>query len=96
MTFVHHNPPPPYRYYSAKLAGQIIKPKQRKRNRKPLLPKNYDPNAKPDPERWLPKRERSAFLNAKRKGKGKEKFKGPQGVNMEGGGIGGTGSAQIK
>ena len=31
------------------------------------LPKNYDPNATPDPERWLPKFERSAFLKKKKK-----------------------------
>ncbi|KAH7980689.1 hypothetical protein HPB49_018234 [Dermacentor silvarum] len=29
------------------------------------LPKNYDPNVDPDPERWLPRRERSTFKKRK-------------------------------
>lgn len=32
-----------------------------KRKRKVILPKNYDPNVQPDPERWLPKAERSGY-----------------------------------
>ncbi|KAF9994524.1 Signal recognition particle core component [Entomortierella chlamydospora] len=69
--------------------------------RKPLLPKNLDPAQKghPDPERWLPKRDRAAArLTRTRKtgaGSKREMGKGPQGMNMEGGGIGGTGSARI-
>ncbi|CAG8508862.1 9469_t:CDS:10 [Ambispora gerdemannii] len=66
---------------------------KKKRKRKPLLPKNFDPNVPPDPERWLPKRERSTY---KVKGKRKQQLmKGPQGVAVAGGGIGGTGSANI-
>lgn len=38
--------------------GEAQKPKK-KRKRKNKLPKNYDPKATPDPERWLPKRERT-------------------------------------
>ncbi|KAI9206477.1 uncharacterized protein BJ171DRAFT_497988 [Polychytrium aggregatum] len=73
-------------------AANVEKIKMR-RKRKPMMPKNYDPNVTPDPERWLPKRERTTFV---RKGKAKKELgKGPQGVNMEGGGIGGTGSANI-
>lgn len=32
-----------------------------KRKRKIILPKNFDPKVPPDPERWLPKQERSAY-----------------------------------
>ncbi|CAM6103196.1 unnamed protein product [Calypogeia fissa] len=45
-----------------------IKPKK-KRKRKPLYPKNFDPanpGPPPDPERWLPKRERSSFKPKKK------------------------------
>jgi len=39
------------------------KEKKKKKKRKIRYPKNYDPalNALPDPERWLPKRERSYY-----------------------------------
>jgi len=71
---------------------QPTKPKK-KRKRKIRLPKNYDPSIPPDPERWLPKRERSTYA---KKGKSKkEMLKGSQGINMEGGGIGSTGSARL-
>ncbi|KAF9356270.1 hypothetical protein BGX26_005492 [Mortierella sp. AD094] len=69
--------------------------------RKPLLPKNLDPSQKghPDPERWLPKRDRAAARLARTRktgaGSKRDMGKGPQGMNMEGGGIGGTGSARI-
>lgn len=35
--------------------------KKAKKKRKIRLPKRYDPKVKPDPERWLPKRERSTY-----------------------------------
>jgi signal recognition particle subunit SRP72 len=35
--------------------------KKKKKKKKKRLPKNYDPNVPPDPERWLPKRERSTY-----------------------------------
>ncbi|ROV87518.1 hypothetical protein VSDG_09921 [Cytospora chrysosperma] len=47
-------------------AGQQ-QPAQKKR--KPRLPKNHDPAAKPDPERWLPMRDRSYYKPKGRKGK---------------------------
>lgn len=44
------------------------------------LPKNYDPKATPDLERWLPMRERS-YYRGKKKGKKKEQIgKGTQGA----------------
>ncbi|KAH8552816.1 hypothetical protein BGW37DRAFT_518783 [Umbelopsis sp. PMI_123] len=73
--------------------GHISKKSKNKKKRKPLLPKQYDPQATPDPERWVPKRERSSY---KVKGKNKKALtKGSQGASVAGGGIGGTGSANI-
>lgn len=44
------------------------------------LPKNHDPKVTPDPERWLPMRERS-YYRGKKKGKKKEQIgKGTQGA----------------
>ena len=42
--------------------------KEKKRKRKPKFPKNYDPSASPDPERWLPLRERSYYRKGRKKG----------------------------
>lgn len=48
------------------------KPKpMKKRLRKSRLPKDYDPNKTPDPERWLPLRERSSYRPKGRKGRQK-------------------------
>merc|ERR1712154_459375 len=41
-----------------------IKKKKRKK-KKGRLPKNYNPDADPDPERWLPRWERSTFKHKK-------------------------------
>lgn len=46
----------------------VVKDKKRKRKRKPKLPKNYNPSATPDPERWLPLRERSYYRKGRKKG----------------------------
>lgn len=45
----------------------VTKPKK-KRKRKPRLPKNFDPSVAPDPERWLPLRERSYYRKGRKKG----------------------------
>ena len=39
-----------------------------KRKRKIRYPKNYDPKVAPDPERWLPLRERSYYKKGKKRG----------------------------
>merc|ERR1712146_581142 len=55
--------------------------KKRKRNRKIRYPKNFDPEnpgPPPDPERWLPKRERSEFKKRMKK-RDKALARGPQG-----------------
>ncbi|KAK3398997.1 hypothetical protein B0T20DRAFT_435770 [Sordaria brevicollis] len=41
----------------------------KKQRRKRKLPKDYDPAKKPDPERWLPLRDRSSYRPKGRKGK---------------------------
>ncbi|KAJ3270921.1 hypothetical protein HDV01_007318 [Terramyces sp. JEL0728] len=69
------------------LPGKVItKEQKKKRKRTKPVPKNFDPKKQPDPERWLPKSQRT--------GK-KSKTSGFQGVALEGGGIGSTGSARI-
>ncbi|KAI6192365.1 Signal recognition particle subunit SRP72 [Aphelenchoides bicaudatus] len=58
-----------YIAHQLKLANKT-KANKIKRKRKPRLPKNYDPNVKPDEERWLPRQERTAYkkkLNKKYK-----------------------------
>ncbi|KAI8639069.1 hypothetical protein BD408DRAFT_422081 [Parasitella parasitica] len=73
--------------------GVHVKKPKTKKKRATLYPKKMDPNVQPDPERWIPKYERSTF---RMKGKNKKALnKGPQGASVEGGGIGGTGSANI-
>merc|ERR1712187_663711 len=55
--------------------------KSKKKTRKIRWPKNYDPEnpgPPPDPERWLPKRERAEFKKRMRK-KDKHLARGPQG-----------------
>lgn len=41
------------------------------KKKKPRLPKNYEPNVKVDPERWLPLRDRSYYRPKNKKGKKK-------------------------
>uniref|UniRef100_A0A8C5LRX3 Signal recognition particle subunit SRP72 n=1 Tax=Leptobrachium leishanense TaxID=445787 RepID=A0A8C5LRX3_9ANUR len=63
----------------AKLQGQV-ELKKKKKKKKGKLPKNYDPKVTPDPERWLPMRERS-YYRGKKKGKKKDQIgKGTQGA----------------
>lgn len=59
-------------------ADLIIKKKQRKRKGK--LPKNYNSETGPDPERWLPKYERTGFRK-KRDRRQKDIIKGSQGTS---------------
>ncbi|EZA47743.1 hypothetical protein DMN91_012368 [Ooceraea biroi] len=53
--------------------------KHKKRKRRGKLPKNYDPNVAPDPERWLPRHERSGFRK-KRDRRNRDTMKGTQGA----------------
>lgn len=54
--------------------------KKKRKKKKGKLPKNCDPKATPDPERWMPMRERT-YYRGKKKGKKKEAVgKGTQGA----------------
>ena len=56
------------------------RPKQRRRRKRPVYPKGFDPDhpgALPDPERWLPKRERSKYRYRKKDKRALSR--GPQG-----------------
>uniref|UniRef100_A0A803PH80 Signal recognition particle subunit SRP72 n=1 Tax=Cannabis sativa TaxID=3483 RepID=A0A803PH80_CANSA len=71
---------------------------KKKRKRKPKYPKGFDPanpGPPPDPERWLPKRERSSY-RPKRKDKRAAQIRGSQGAvtrdKNEGGSSGATSS----
>jgi signal recognition particle subunit SRP72 len=60
--------------------GKVKKPK--KKNRKKRLPKNFDPanpGPLPDPERWLPRWQRSSKKKYAKKNKEAMMFRGPQG-----------------
>jgi len=52
--------------------------KKKQRKRKKRLPKNL--NIEPDPERWLPKRERTGYRKPRKNRRKEEKFTGAQGV----------------
>ena len=58
----------------------------KKRVRKSRLPKDYDPAKTPDPERWLPLRDRSSYRPKGRKGRQKAAEKTQGGVSGEKGG----------
>lgn len=60
-------------------AAESLVQKKRRKKKKGKLPKNYDANVDPDPERWLPRRERSYF-KGKRRDKRKDIGKGTQGA----------------
>ena len=79
------------------------KPKPaKKRVRKSRLPKDYDPNKAPDPERWLPLRERSSYRPKGKKGRQKAAGltqggveKGGEGAGEGAGGGAGKGSEVV-
>lgn len=56
----------------------VVTKEKKKKKRKPRLPKNYDPSTTPDPERWLPLKERSYYRKSRRKG-GATAVRGTQG-----------------
>ena len=63
----------------AKLNADELKLKKKKK-KKIRLPKNFDPNAVIDQERWVPLRERSYFRGKRNKKKGQLIGKGTQGA----------------
>lgn len=60
--------------------GDIKKKQKINRKRKGKLPKNFNTELKPDPERWLPKYERAGFRK-KRDRRAKDIIKGSQGMS---------------
>ncbi|XP_045588760.1 signal recognition particle subunit SRP72 [Procambarus clarkii] len=67
---------------SATTPGTEIKKTKKKKKRKPHLPKDYNPNVLPDPERWLPKWQRKGYRKKKDR-RAKDVMKGTQGVSSE-------------
>jgi signal recognition particle subunit SRP72 len=66
-------------------ADDGIAKKKQKKKRKPRLPKNFDPNVPPDPERWLPRYERSQFKRKKdKRAREKDVSRGTQGTAIAG------------
>merc|ERR1712062_499675 len=59
-------------------ASEMSKAKKKKK-RKKKLPKNYNPNVDPDPERWVPRRERTGYRKTRKERRKGEKFTGAQG-----------------
>ncbi|XP_028158599.1 signal recognition particle subunit SRP72 isoform X1 [Ostrinia furnacalis] len=58
--------------------SELLQKKKQKRKRKTKLPPNADLSKPPDPERWLPKYERTAYR--KRRGVRRDVIKGSQGM----------------
>jgi signal recognition particle subunit SRP72 len=68
---------------AAQDAAAAAERKKRKRKRKTRYPKGFDPanpGPPPDPERWLPKWQRSDAKKLRKKLKGKDAGKGSQGA----------------
>ncbi|XP_016960857.1 signal recognition particle subunit SRP72 [Drosophila biarmipes] len=69
---------------NAKIEASPSTPVEKKRNhnrkRKGKLPKNYNAEVGPDPERWLPKYERTGFRKKRGGARGKDVIKGSQGM----------------
>lgn len=71
--------------------------KVRKKARKPRLPKDYDPSKQPDPERWMPKRDRSTYKPKKKDKKNTKNTQGGQGdATMTESGISSNNSSSVK
>jgi len=54
--------------------------KKRRKKRKKRLPKSFNPNVDPDPERWVPRRERTGYRRTRKERRKGEKFTGAQGT----------------
>ncbi|XP_076677979.1 signal recognition particle 72 [Andrena cerasifolii] len=63
-----------------KPAVDLTQKKRKKRKRKGKLPKCYDPNIPADPERWLPRHERSGFRKKRDRRNRDAAMKGTQGA----------------
>ncbi|VDD79466.1 unnamed protein product [Mesocestoides corti] len=63
-----------------KSGGSGVVEKKHKKKRKLRLPKNYEPGVPPDPERWLPRRERTGYRGKRRDRRQVNLLRGPQGA----------------
>ncbi|XP_070155744.1 signal recognition particle subunit SRP72 [Polyergus mexicanus] len=63
-----------------KPVSDVIQKKHKKRKRIRKMPKNYDPDVPPDPERWLPRHERSGFRKKRDRRNRDAAMKGTQGA----------------
>ncbi len=61
-------------------AAEDVDKKKKKKKRKKRLPKEFDPKVDPDPERWLPRRERTGYRRTRKERRKGEKFTGAQGT----------------
>jgi len=61
--------------------AQEMEQKKKKRKHKKKLPKNYSANVDPDPERWVPRRERTGYRRTRKERRKGEKFTGAQGTS---------------
>jgi len=68
---VPHAPSTPQAETKRKRAAEDAAKPVKKRVRKSRLPNNYDPSKPPDPERWLPLRDRSTYRPKGKKGRQK-------------------------
>lgn len=66
-------------FCSTPRSDAVVEKKKKHKKRKTKLPKNCDPSIPPDPERWLPKYERTGYRK-KRDRRAKEVIKGSQGT----------------
>lgn len=63
-----------------KPVSDVIQKKHKKRKRRGKMPKNYEPDVPPDPERWLPRHERSGFRKKRDRRNRDAAMKGTQGA----------------
>lgn len=68
----------------------------KKRVRKSRLPKDYDPNKQPDPERWLPLRDRSTYKPKGKKGRKKAEQLTQGGMSEKADGVKSTGDGVVQ
>lgn len=71
---------------SRKRPADENKPRKTKKLRESRLPKDYDPTKKPDPERWLPLRDRSTYRPKGKKAKARQALFSQGAVANEGDG----------
>lgn len=91
---VPHLPVPASTQLTSRKRALEERPKPaKKRVRKSRLPKDYDPAKTPDPERWLPVRDRASYRPKGRKGRAKAAALTQGGMGEKGADAGGGGKA---